>query len=284
MKRTIFTTMLLLIVSQDVWADSFSWKMTKFLHKTVAGGHRSLTPFLEHPGDTLSAFRAGADCTEEGAAFVDQIISWRAPIHDRAVADAQSGIRIWTPENMGKEFQELHYEYDEKWLAALNSDEMQAYIVGCANKRGYGFDVMSTQGAINWTNDRINEYREYLPRLWCNEEVYSWMSANDSEAKSVLPKLEAAISAGVRKHYEWSPVHRPLYLEYKNLEAMHQDVYDDEGHVFRTAANACDRMPKPTTTDDPMTPDEALETCDVLGFQRGTDSHSNCALKLLTEN
>ena len=36
-----------------------------------------------------------------------------------------------------------------------------------------------------------------------------------------------------------------MYLEYKNLEAMHQDVYDDEGHVFRSAADRCDRMGPP---------------------------------------
>ena len=146
-------------------------------------------------------------------------------------------------------------------------------------------DVMSVQGAINWTKDRIREYDEYLPRLWCNEEVYNWMKANDEEANRIFPKLDAAIlQKGIQFYYQFSPMTRPMYLEYKNLEAMHQDVYVDEGHVFRSAANQCDQTMRPAPQPKSMTPDEALETCDALGFQRGTNSHSDCALKLLTEN
>ena len=45
------------------------------------------------------------------------------------------------------------------------------------------------------------------------------------------------------------PTREPdVYREYKNLEAMHQDVYDDEGHVFRSAADRCDKMVRPPQT------------------------------------
>ena len=69
---------------------------------------------------------------------------------------------------------------------------------------------INVQGEINWTKDRIREYEEYLPRLWCNEEVYNWMKANDDEAKRIFPKLdEAILKRGIQFYYELSPMDNP---------------------------------------------------------------------------
>ncbi|MDA8828051.1 hypothetical protein N9N82_11915 [Luminiphilus sp.] len=243
------------------------------LHNNILGGRAYM----------LSALRAGGDCNPEFSSELDPLIMEYRDWQRRVMEDINLGVETWTnnDETKGK-LKELN-----KWgfpFIHPSRKEMKQ-IAECAKSRGYGMDIMSVQGAINWTKDRINEYDRYLPRLWCNEEVYTWMKANDEEANRVFPKLdEAILKSGIQFYYEFSPVTRPMYLEYKNLEAMHQDVYDDEGHVFRSAADTCDRMPRPAQQKKSTTPEEALQTCDTLGFKRGTEDHANCALELITRN
>ena len=177
---------------------------------------------------------------------IDGVIEMRQSISE----DQAAGITRW---NFDDPYGKQRISEFERWNEELKPtseayEEANLAIDACINSRGYGRDRMSLQGAINWTNDRISEYRVYLPRLWCDEEVHSWMSANYTEAMRIFPKLDEAILSGIKYYYEYSPHSRPMYLEYKNLEAMHQDVYDDEGHVFRSAADRCDKMVRPPQT------------------------------------
>jgi len=245
--RAIFIASLLLTVIA-VPAKAANYSLMKLAHKLV-GGTLSVEAFVNYPPHELITLRSAADCTPEGAAEVDGMINLGMPLHLRALNDYHNGITTWnrkTPE--GKEAVEMSFEWSDVYISWTKSSELKQLINHCRIQRGYGVDVMSTKGAINWTKDRINEYKLYLPRVWCNKEVRDWMAANDAEAKRVLPKLEAARDAGVVSHYEFSPLDNPMYTEYKNLEAMHQDVYDDEGHVFRSAADRCDKMGPPPQT------------------------------------
>ena len=241
------------------------------LHDNILGGRVFM----------LSALKAGGDCDPEFAPELDQLISEYVDWQRRVIEDIDAGVESW---NNGDETKAKLTELNRWGFPFYKGDRKDWKLIGeCAESRGYGMDVMSIQGAINWTKDRIREYDEYLPRLWCNDEVYSWMKANDEEANRIFPKLdEAILEKGIQFYYEFSPLTRPMYLEYKNLEAMHQDVYDDEGHVFRSAADACDRTMRPAPQPKSLTSDEALDTCDALGFERGSESHANCALELMT--
>lgn len=238
---------------------------------------------LEHLSRTLNAgifqmnaLKAAADCDTVAAAKMSAQISdwenWKA----RVEADIENGIVRW---NNNDETKDKSKEI-RKWGFPLKADFKA--IGECARERGFGMDVMSLQGALNWTDDRLREYREYLPRLWCDQEVLTWMKANNTEAERIRPLLNDALLSGISAYYEFSPVTRPMYFEYKNLEAMHQDVYDDEGHVFRSAADRCDKTPRPLEVKRRITAEEALQTCDTLGFVRGTTDHSQCALQVIT--
>lgn len=244
----------------------------QYLHDNILGGRAYM----------LSALRDGGSCDPEFTSELEPLILEYRDWQKRVMEDINLGVTMWKNDDETKaKLKQLN-----KWgfpFFKFGKTSMRS-IRDCANSRGYGMDIMSIQGAINWTKDRINEYDEYLPRLWCNEEVYSWMKANDEEANRIFPKLdEAILKKGIQFYYEFSPMTRPMYLEYKNLEAMHQDVYDDEGHIFRSAADVCDRTPRPAPQKKSTAPEEALQTCDVLGFERGTEAHSNCALELLTK-
>lgn len=159
------------------------------------------------------------------------------------------------------------------------SKEQKKLIFECAKSRGFGSDTMHLDGAIEWTQGRLNEYAEHLPRLWCNEEVYSWMLANDTEAKRILPKLESAYESGIRYYYEFSPYTRPMYLEYKNLESMHEDVYDKEHHVFRGAARECDELKARQSVEVQI--DDVWSAIDAL--DESTEVHSRGWYKRLVE-
>lgn len=186
------------------------------------------------------SYKDAASCSADLSNFdqqIEEIRRWRRIVTE----DQAAGITAWHTKD-----QATSQKVKDLKAAKPNlSKDQKSLIERCAKERGFGLDVMLLQGAINWTNDRINEYRVYLPRLWCDEEVYNWMAANNAEAQKVLPKLEAALESGIVYYFEFSPMTRPMYLEYKNLEAMHQDVYDDEGHVFRSAADHCASMDPP---------------------------------------
>lgn len=243
----------------------------QYLHDNILGGRAYM----------LSAIRAGGDCDSEITSELDPIITEYRKWQVRVAEDIKLGVQFWrnNNEHKGKLKEINRWGFPSYKLSRKHMEKISK----CAESRGYGMDVMSIQGAINWTKDRINEYAEYLPRLWCNQEVYSWMEANDKEAKRIFPKLdEAILNSGIQYYYEFSPLTRPMYLEYKNLEAMHQNKYHDEGHVFRSAADACDKMPRVIQQKNQMSPSEALEICDSLGFKRETQAHADCALKVLT--
>ena len=242
-----------------------------YLHDNILGGRLYM----------LSAIKAGGNCDPEFSPELNQLISEYRDWQRRVQKDIDAGVQRWSNNDETKDkLKEIN-----RWGLPFYSPSSGDILIvdECAESRGFGTASMSVQGAINWTKDRIREYDEYLPRLWCNEEVYNWMKANDEEANRIFPKLdEAILKHGIQFYYEFSPMTRPMYLEYKNLEAMHQDVYEDEGHVFRSAADACDRTMRPAPQPKSLTSDEALDTCDTLGFERGSESHANCALELMT--
>ena len=202
----------------------------------------------------LVTIRDAADCSGEVTALEDnlrRVRELRAVVQD----DIRKGVDQWHNRENAEKFDRVYNLEAE----ISYPDNLQALVKQCAKSRGYGLDVMALKGAIKWTKDRIKEYAEYLPRVSCNTEVYDWMKANDAEAKRVLPKLQAAYDSGIKKYYEYSPYTRPMYLEYKNLEAMHQDVYKNEAKVFRGAAKECAKTSVEVQIDDISSAIDALD-------------------------
>ena len=200
------------------------------------------------------AMRDAVDCSGEATDLEDNLQRIRE-LRLLVQGDMRRGVDSWHNKKDSEKFDRV---YNLKAEISY-PDNLQALIKQCAKSRGYGLDVMALKGAIKWTKDRIKEYAEYLPRVSCNTEVYDWMKANDAEAKRVLPKLQAAYDSGIKKYYEYSPYTRPMYLEYKNLEAMHQDVYKNEAKVFRGAAKECAKTSVEVQIDDISSAIDALD-------------------------
>ena len=203
----------------------------------------------------LVAIRDAVDCSGDFTEFEDnlrRVRELRLLVQD----DIRRGVGSWHNRENVEKFDRVYNLKEE----LIYPDNLQTLVAQCAKSRGYGLDVMALKGAIKWTKDRIKEYAEYLPRVSCNTEVYDWMKANDAEAKRVLPKLQAAYDSGIKRYYEYSPYTRPMYLEYKNLEAMHQDVYKNEAKVFRGAAKECGKTSVEVQIDDIASAIDALDS------------------------
>ena len=57
------------------------------------------------------------------------------------------------------------------------------------------------------------------------------------------------------------------------LSDSHTGTYKREGKVMRRVAKQCEGVPRPVKPPPKITPQEALEACDALGFERGTVCH-----------
>lgn len=74
---------------------------------------------------------------------------------------------------------------------------------------------------------------ELRKALWSEIDLDTaeWrFTVTKTKTPHIVPLSQQAIAIlkhGIHFYYEFSPMTRPMYLEYKNLEAMHQDVYDD---------------------------------------------------------
>ena len=225
---------------------------------------------------------AGVDCDRDSVAELQPnfalLEEWQTTIDQ----DLASGVVMWSlaKEDPNKDKLVQYRAAVDDLRVSVNYEVLSQ----CAEERGYGLGSKKVNHSMQkWVSKRIREYEEYLPKVFCDEEVHSWMQANYELATELMPLIKAGRAERIGTWYEWSPLTNSKYLMHKKLDDSHNNTYKRQGKVMRRAAKECEGVPRPVASPPKITTEEALETCDALGFERDTPAHSDCALKVLTE-
>ena len=225
---------------------------------------------------------SGVDCDSDSVAALqpnfDLLENWQETIDQ----DLALGTTAWTNSKDDPNRDKATQYIDA--IEGLHIPVSYKVISQCAEERGYGLGSKKVNHSMQkWVSKRIREYEEYLPKVFCDEEVHSWMQANYELATELMPLIKAGRAERIGTWYEWSPLTNSKYLMHKKLDDSHNNTYKRQGKVMRRAAKECEGVPRPVASPPKITTEEALETCDALGFERDTPAHSDCALKVLTE-
>ncbi|MDB2644310.1 hypothetical protein N9Y37_07655 [Luminiphilus sp.] len=260
------------------WKNDLFWLLPGVGYSLTDLSERNQGYVLMH-----SVWRTGVDCDSDSVAALqpnfDLLEDWQETIDQ----DLASGITGWSNSKEDPNRNKMPQYIDA--IEGLKVSLSYEVINRCAAERGFGTGSKRVNHSMQkWVSARIREYEEYLPKVFCDEEVHSWMQANYELATELMPLIKAGRAEGVGTWYEWSPLTNSKYLMHKKLDDNHNKTYKRQGKVMRRAAKQCEGVPRPIASSPKITAQEALNTCDALGFERETEAHSNCALEVLTRD
>ena len=241
------TTLLLLalclplkISADNEWQRKLLWDTPIPFGITASYKLSDLSKSSQKNLSRLLILRGGATCDEDTYQELEEDLlvvgHWQSIIN----TDLEAGVTKWSNAN-----DDPNKSKAEEYVEAINSLSLtldSETISRCAEANGFGFgSVGIDKGTEKWVSKRIQEYEEYLPKVACNSEVHSWMTANYLLATDLLPLIQEGRANRIGKWYEWSTYTNTNYLLHKKLSDSHNHTYKRQGKVMRNAAKQCEQ-------------------------------------------